>query len=479
MVDTIGNPSKTQRPFNTISAIGAGYGITNTALGITQVLSTTLTLGGKPLLFWGFLLMSVIGLSTAVTLGELCSAIPHPGGQYIWTHRLASPSSRRFLSYTTGMLGWLSAVAMGASGNLSVFLNLNALVVFMKPDFAYKRWMGFVGYQLLNALTLLVACFKYAQPEISKFALFLSCLTMTSISVVLFAMAKEHTKAATLFGGIDNASGWPDGAAFLMGINGLNWSFSCLDVATHLAEEIPDPAANIPRALMWTVAIGFCSGMLLILSIVVNLRTIDVSADNSGIALIHRITNSRAAAVGLWIPVLLCVVSTVWAVQNWQSRLAWTLSREAGFPYHQHLSKIASAPFHTPIWSLVGSAAGTAILGFLYLGSELAFNSLCSTGILLQYLSYSIPVVLCLWRGRSAMEHGPFWFPRLGLVANVVMLAWTVVALVFYCFPISLPVSQERMNYSSVILFAVPLFIASLWFLYAKKTYEVKEMLDE
>ena len=72
------------------------------------------------------------------------------------------------------MLGWLSAVAMGASGNLSVFLNLNSLVVFLKPDFAYKRWIGLVGYQLLNALNLLVACFKYAQADLSKFALVLS-----------------------------------------------------------------------------------------------------------------------------------------------------------------------------------------------------------------------------------------------------------------------------------------------------------------
>ncbi|KAK6856430.1 amino acid transporter [Apiospora arundinis] len=467
-----------KKPFTTLSAIGNGYGITNTAVGILLTLGTTLDKGGSPLLFWGFLLMTLVGLATAVTLAELCSAMPHPGGQYIWTNQLAPASYRRFLSYATAVLGWMSAVLIGASANLSVMLGIASLVGFLRPEFVYRRWMGFVGFQILNVLTCVAACFRDAQPRISKGVLLLSCTTIVTLSITLFAMARPENRptSTAFFGTVVNESGWPNGIAFLIGLNGPNWSFSCLDVAVHLAEEIPQPGRNIPKALLWTIAVGFCSGMFVILAILTNLPSIDGLADNSALTVIYRITNSKGAAVGLWIPVLIVTTSAVWSIHTWQARLAWTLSREAGVPLHRHLSWIAPAPFHTPIWSMIGSATGTAILGCLYLGSEVAFSSFTATGILLQYLSYSIPVVLVLSRGRSSFQHGSFWYPKLGLVANLVMVSWSLVALVFYCFPNYLPIVVGQMNYSSVILVATPILILSMWFLHAKKRYEVKEV---
>lgn len=443
---------QTEKPFSTLSALGIGYGSTNSAAGALLVLGITIPLGGSPLVFWGFCLMALVGLSTAVTLAELCSAMPHPGGQYIWVNRLAPLYCRRFLSYATALLGWTSAVFMGASGTLSVMVSMSSLIVLFHPDFIYQRWMGFVGFQFLNLLTAFGASFEHALPKISKTTLLFNATTTVVIFTTLFAMAKGRVRAKDFFTTTVNTSGWPDGVAFMIGLNGLNWTFSCLDVSTHLAEEIPAPAINIPKALMWTIGLAFCSSMFAVLSVLVNVPKIDGSVDNSAIAHFYRITGSKAAAVGLWIPVLLITLATVWAVQVWQSRLAWTLSRDSGFPLHRYLSKIAPAPFYTPLWSLYGSAACIAILGCLYLGSEAAFNSLVATGLLLQYISYSIPAVLVLAQGRSNFQHGPFWYPRLGLIANIVMLTWTAVALIFYCFPIRVPVLADQMNYASAIL---------------------------
>jgi choline transport protein len=125
---------------------------------------------------------------------------------------------------------------------------------------------------------------------------------------------------------------------------------------------------------------------------------------------------------------------------------------------------------------LIWSASGTALFGCLYLGSDLAFNSLISTGLLLQYISYSVPVVLVLLQGRSNFQHGPFWYPKLGLIANIVMLSWTMVALVFYCFPYYTPVTAVQMNYASPVLVGIALLSMCFWFFYAKKNYEVKEI---
>ncbi|KAL0941291.1 uncharacterized protein CTRU02_204054 [Colletotrichum truncatum] len=469
---------QTMKPFTTLSALGIGYGTTNTAIGLILVLGSTLPMGGSPLFFWGFLVMALVGLATATTLAELASAMPHPGGQYIWVHRLAPPKHRRFLSYITAVISWLAAVATGSSACLSVPVGICGIITLLDPSFVYKRWMGFVGFQLLNIVTVFGASFEKALPKISKAMLLFSCTTIVVIFITLFAMSKESSSAKDFFVTQINISGWQNGIAFIIGMNGANWSFSCLDVATHLAEEMPRPSTDIPKALIWTIIVGLVSGLLVVTSVLINIPALDGADDNSALALFYRITGSQAAAVGLWVPVMITTIGAVWSIQTWQSRLAWTISREAGFPLHRHLSKIAPSPLHTPIWSLVFSASGTAVFGCLYLASDLAFNSLISTGLLLQYISYSIPVVLALMQGRSKFQHGPFWYPKLGFLANLVMLAWSVVALIFYCFPYYLPAVAGQMNYASAVLAAIAILITTLWFCYAKRNYEVKEFIQ-
>ena len=63
MDDTI----QTEKSFSTLSALGIGYGSTNSAAGALLILSITIPLGGSPLVFWGFCLMALVGLCTAVS----------------------------------------------------------------------------------------------------------------------------------------------------------------------------------------------------------------------------------------------------------------------------------------------------------------------------------------------------------------------------------------------------------------------------
>jgi choline transport protein len=469
-------PIQTQKPFSTLSTIGIGYGVTNTAIGIPLILSTTMPMGGSPEVFWGFLVIAVIGLATATTLAELISAIPHPGGQYIWVNNLAPERYRRGLSYTTAMMSWIAAIAIGASANLSIPLNAFSIVTLLHPNFVYQRWMGFLAFQVINIIACFGACFQNILPKLSTALLLFNMASVGVIIIVLFATASTRITTEE-FVKVVNHSGWPDGVAFIIGLNGLNWCFSCLDVATHLAEEIPSPSTNIPKALIGTIVIASSTGILMVLAVIVNLSPVGIT-DYSGIAIFYRITGSKAAAVGLWIPVLILVFAAYWGMQTWQSRLAWTLSRESGFPLHRHFSKIFPAPFHTPVWSLVGSAVGTALFGCLYLGSELAFNALIATGLLLQYASYSIPTILVIWRGRSKFQHGEFWYPKLGLLANITMLAWTVVVFIFYCFPPYSDVQASQMNYVSAVLGIIAIFITSLWFSYAKKNYKIVDIFE-
>jgi len=70
--------------------------------------------------------------------------------------------------------------------------------------------------------------------------------------------------------------------------------------------------------------------------------------------------------------------------------------------------------------------------------------------IVLLYLSYSIPILCLLIRGRDNIKHGPFWMGRFGLFANIVLLMWTLFTLIMYSFPYALPVKSSNMNCKSL-----------------------------
>jgi choline transport protein len=75
--------------------------------------------------------------------------------------------------------------------------------------------------------------------------------------------------------------------------------------------------------------------------------------------------------------------------------------------------------------------------------------------IVLLYLSYSIPVICLLVRGRSNIKPGPFWLGPMGLFSNIVLLLWTLFTLVMYSFPYAKPVAASNMNCKPFAIFPV------------------------
>lgn len=66
--------------------------------------------------------------------------------------------------------------------------------------------------------------------------------------------------------------------------------------------------------------------------------------------------------------------------------------------------------------------------------------SMVTACIVLLYISYAIPVVCLLIRGRNNIRPGPFWMGPIGLFSNIVLLAWTAFTLIMYSFPSVRPV---------------------------------------
>lgn len=460
-----------KKPFTTLSAMSLGWSITNTGLGMVLIVGNSV-FGGGPLFVYGVISMFLISLSVAVTLGELTSAFPHAGGQYFWVAQLAPEHSRRFLSYMTAIISWASVICICASGAAGPTNIIFAMVELTRPDFVYRQWMGFLCFLCITWSASAMVVYERALPTISRFMLYWSIATMLAVVICLLAPNKPKQSAAVVFGVGEyyNLSGWPDGMAFLVGLGGINWGFSCLDAATHLAEEIPEPRKNIPKALLYTTVTGLLVGLSVVLAMF--FAATDLETATSILGLLYSVYDGdpRCAYV-LGTAILILAWGAVIGCHTWHSRIAWSLSRDKGFPFHRHMQTLAPAPFYTPLWSILWGSCWVSICGLLYLASLTAFNAFISSGIILQYMTYSLPAFLLLRKGRKTFAHGPFWLPKAGMVANVVLIVWTIFTTVIYSFPYFLPVEASTMNYVCVVVVLAFLYAGAYWIFHGHKSY--------
>jgi len=83
-----------------------------------------------------------------------------------------------------------------------------------------------------------------------------------------------------------------------------------------------------------------------------------------------------------------------------------------------------------------------AILGCLYLGSSTAFNALLGSAVTINNFAFLTPVITNVILRRKTMHKGVFHMgPVVGMIVNVVCVAWIIFAIVFFSFPYYKPVT--------------------------------------
>lgn len=187
-------------------------------------------------------------------------------------------------------------------------------------------------------------------------------------------------------------------------------------LADALQEEIARPEKMIPISIMGTVAIGFVTawtfGISMFFSVVGDFNVLIDSATGVPILeLFNQALTGRSArtagAIVLEALIIATGIGCLIASHTWQSRLCWSFARDRGVPFGGFFSKVERG-LDVPLRAHALSCVIVAAVGCLYLGSSTAFNSMVTATITLLYMSYSIPVVCLLIKGRNRIAHGPF-----------------------------------------------------------------------
>lgn len=477
----MGYKPELRRNFSVFSLLGIGFGLTNSWFGISASLITSISSGGPLMIVYGISIIAFVSTFIGITLSELVSGYPNSGGQYFWTLELAPKKSSRFLAYMCGGLAWAGSVFSSASVSVSIAQTICGMYALNAgPDFVVEKWMVFVTFQLTNFITFLFNCYGKALPSIAKAALYISLASYFVITITVLACSSgSYQTPHFVFVQFDNQTGWSSSAiAFITGLINPNWCFSCLDCATHMAEEAEEPERKIPIAIMGTVAIGFITSFTYVIAMFFSIQNFDdIMTSNTGVPIldiINQAVKNRGGVMFLMTMFLLTAWGCNISGQTWMSRLCWSYSRDNGLPGSHIWSKV-NHKLGVPFNAHAMSCCWVAICGCLYMASTTGYNSMVVGTITFLLLSYAIPVVCVLMKGRDNIRHGPFWLGKLGFVANIITVVWTVFAVVFYSLPFSMPATANTMNYISVILVGYSLYLVIYWMFRGKNTFGNKE----
>jgi choline transport protein len=218
---------------------------------------------------------SFIGASIA----ELASSIPSSGGGmyrslllplihervdcfavYHWASVTPGLKYGRMLGFFAGSInffGWLFDLAAIAYIPANVILQMYSLY---HPDFIIEKWHQFLTFVIINIVCCSFIVFgnKY-QPYLQTLGLVTVVAGGIVTVIVVAAMPETHASNSFVWTEWQNGTGWPDGLAFLLGVLNGAFAIGTPDSVTHMAEEMPHPRKDLPKAIAAQIGLGFLS----------------------------------------------------------------------------------------------------------------------------------------------------------------------------------------------------------------------------
>ena len=386
----------------------------------------------------------------------------------------------RLIGYYAGywnLLGWVfgSASASIIVANLGVHLYR-----VYHPDFESKPWMVFVAYTIMIWVGALIVCYgNRFMPLISTAGIFFIIAGVFITIVVCAAMPGHggrppHASSSFVWKEWTAELGYPDGFVFVIGMLNGAVSVGTPDLVVHLAEEIPRPHANVPKAVAIAMAIGFVTGFFYLIAVLYAINDLDSVAKSAfPIGEIYaQATGTRAGTTGLLFILLVPMFLTALSSNIATGRGLWTLARDGATPFSGFLSKVSQTR-GMPFNATIACAVLNTLLGCLYLGSTTAFNSILGSFVILTTASYTAAILPNLLTGRKNIRYGPFHMKGAsGFIMNGIACAYMIVFCIIFCFPYYLPTSAQTMNYNSLIFGGLTLFVTLWYFGGGRKGYK-------
>ena len=326
-----------------------------------------------------------------------------------------------------------------------------------------------------------------ALPKLNNVALFLMLAGLLITVVVCAAMPgtggrPPHASPAFVFKDWSADIGYSsNGFVFLMGMLNGAYAIGTPDFITHLAEEIPRPEINIPKAMAIQITVGFVTTLSYAIAILFAVHDLSAVVSGSSIVPITEIyrqaTGSGAGMIGLLVVMFLPLLFGSIATYVTAGRILWALARDNATPFSTFLGRV-DPRWRNPFNATFVCGCIASLLGCIYVGSTTAFSAFVGSFILLTTISYLAVLLPHILSRRSNVLPGPFWMKGiLGYTVHGMSCLYIVVFIVIFCFPYTLPVQASNMNYSSLILGGLTILVSIIWIFKGRKGYKGPQAL--
>jgi choline transport protein len=254
-VNASGHRDELQRHFSIWSLCGLALTIDNAWVALGGSLYIAVYNGGAPGILYELIVAAFYYAFIGASIAELASAMPTSGGVYHWASVVSGPKAGRVLGFFTGFInffGWMFDLASIAQIEAEVTVQMYAV---FHPNLVIQAWHTYVTYVLLTIICVsFCVFFNRFIPQLQDAGLFLIIGGGLITVIVVAAMPKQHASTASVWKDWSNQTGWSSGIAFLTGVLNGAFTIGTPDSITHMAEELPDPKTDIPKAILLQVS---------------------------------------------------------------------------------------------------------------------------------------------------------------------------------------------------------------------------------
>ncbi|MDE3180171.1 MAG: amino acid permease [Acidobacteriota bacterium] len=421
-LERLGYAQEFFRGFGGFSNFAISFSIISILTGAVTLFDYGLTMGGPLEMTLGWPIVTAGTLLVALSMAELCSALPTSGGMYHWSAELGGPMWAWFTAWLN-IVGLVACIAgidygcalflvplLGLESSGSTLLIVYGLLLLSQAVINHYStrliaWLNdlSVTVHILGVAVIIGALWIFAPKQPATF--------------LLKAVSSSHIHGSYLW-------------LFLLGLLQAQWTFTGFDASAHVAEETVDPRRRAPWGMVLSVIVSGFFGYLLILSLtwaIPDIHRVLGATDSGGhpipavLAIVEMTLGSRAGVIVLGLTVLamwFCGLAACTSV----SRTFYAFARDNGMPLSRLWSRID--PRHkTPVLAIWLSAV-LAFGAMVYSGAYSVVTSISVVGL---YLSYIIPVYLG-WRKKRLWisKRGPWNLGKSSNAINALAVIWTV-----------------------------------------------------
>ena len=229
-----------------------GFTYLSPLVGVYSLFAYSLSIGGPPSIWW-IVIVGLGQLMVALVFGEVVSQYPLAGGIYPWTRRLWN---RRYAWVVSWIYIWavivtITAVAEFGGGFVAALFGVEATPAIVLASTVALLVIAFVvNYSGTRMLS-----------RIARIGLAAELVGVIALGLFLLLFRREQP-FSIFFDSLGAGGGQAYAGVFLAAaLSGL-FLFYGFEACGDVAEEVADPARQIPRAMILTIVVGGVSGFL-------------------------------------------------------------------------------------------------------------------------------------------------------------------------------------------------------------------------